>query len=128
VLQDWIAREGWIVVNYWLMLTALGLTALPLAFSLLPSLPDRGYTLARPLGLLLVAFAFWLVGVLGFLDNSVESILIAWLVVLGIGIVVYRQTDSFDLRAWLREHRAIVIATEVLFIVLLVSLLSSVHI
>ncbi len=119
MLQDWIAREGWIVVNYWLLLTALGVSVLPLLLSLFPGLPDRGYTLARPAGLLLVAFVFWLLVVLGFLDNSVGSILVAWVVVIGLGVIAYRRYPV-DLRDWWGNNRPLIIVTEVLFIVLLV--------
>ena len=43
-------------VMWWLTLQLLGLAALPLAFTLFRSLPDRGYSTARVLGLLLVGW------------------------------------------------------------------------
>ena len=39
---------------WWLMLEAIGVIALPLTFRLCRHLPDRGYALAKPLGLILV--------------------------------------------------------------------------
>ena len=48
-----LADMGW-VIAWWLIVQALGWTAWPLAFRALRWLPDRGYMLAKPLGLLLV--------------------------------------------------------------------------
>ena len=50
----------------WLLaLEALGLATFALLFPLLPRLPDRGFSLAKILGLLLVAYLAWLAGSLG---------------------------------------------------------------
>ncbi|PDW03443.1 hypothetical protein CJ255_08930 [Candidatus Viridilinea mediisalina] len=51
---------------FWLLLVqGLGLATFALLFPLLPTLPDRGYSLAKLLGLLLVAYLAWLAGSLG---------------------------------------------------------------
>ncbi|MFV9504796.1 MAG: DUF2298 domain-containing protein [Oscillochloridaceae bacterium umkhey_bin13] len=50
----------------WLLnLQLIGLAAFALLFRLLPHLPDRGYSLAKLLGLLIVAYLAWLSGSLG---------------------------------------------------------------
>lgn len=50
----------------WLLaLEALALATFALLFPLLPRLPDRGFSLAKILGLLLVAYLAWLAGSLG---------------------------------------------------------------
>lgn len=41
---------------WWLTIEALGLVALPIAALLMRTLPDRGYTAAKPLGLLIVGW------------------------------------------------------------------------
>jgi YYY domain-containing protein len=121
VLLDWITREGWIIVNWWLLVTIAGATALPLMLRLLAGLPDRGYTLARPAGMLLVAFVFWLLAVLGFVQNTAGSMVLAWLIVLSVSLGMYFGTGGpLDLRTWWRENRTAITIYEVLFIVLLV--------
>lgn len=51
---------------FWLLIVqGLGLAMFALLFPLLPALPDRGYSLAKLLGLLLVAYLAWLAGSLG---------------------------------------------------------------
>jgi YYY domain-containing protein len=120
VLFDWIAREGWIVFNWWLLLTLAGAAALPLCARILGGLPDRGYTLARAAGLLTVGFVFWLLASLGFLNNSTGSIALSWGIVLALGLVVYKQGESRDWRAWWQENKPVIIVGEILFAVLLV--------
>ena len=63
-------------IFWYFIITAIGLAAFPLAFRLLPGLPDRGYTASRALGLLLTGYLFWLSDSLGLLNNSVGGILV----------------------------------------------------
>ena len=102
-------------------MTLAGIAALPLCLRLLGGLPDRGYTLARAAGLLLVGFVFWLLASLGFLRNTTDSMALAWLIVLIVALVAYfgAGRERIDLRAWWRENNRVVIVGEIMFIVLL---------
>ncbi|MDY7078672.1 MAG: glycosyltransferase family 39 protein, partial [Chloroflexota bacterium] len=60
---------------WWVVVTLLGWLAFPLLFVALPHLRDRGYGLARVLGLLLVAYLTWLVASLHVLPNTRGTIL-----------------------------------------------------
>ncbi len=117
---DWIAREGAWVLVWWLLATAAGLIALPVCVRLLGGLPDKGYTLARAAGLLLIGYIYWLLGSLGFLRNSSGSIVLAALVTLGLSVLVYLRGRRFDWRGWWRANRPVIVTAEVLFFVLLV--------
>jgi YYY domain-containing protein len=121
VVFDWLGREGWIILNWWILATVTGVTVLPMLVRLLCGLPDRGYTLARPVGMLLVGFVFWFLAILGFVDNSPGSILLSWLIVLGASFGIYfTANDFFDWREWRQENRTVIIASEILFVSLLV--------
>lgn len=116
MVLDWIAREGGIVLSWWALVTLAGLAALPLVVRLLGALPDRGYTLARGVGLLLVGFVFWLLASLGLLPNSGGSLVLAWLIVLAAALAVYfRGGAPFGWREWWRANRAAIIAGELIF-------------
>ncbi len=119
LLLDWLVREGHWLFNWWLWITLAGVAALPLCLRLLGGLPDRGYTLARAIGLLLVSFVFWLLASWGLLDNSSGSISFAWLLVLIGALALYAQAGHRqELRRWWQENRALVIVSELLFITL----------
>ncbi|MFZ4815144.1 MAG: DUF2298 domain-containing protein [Phototrophicaceae bacterium] len=121
MILDWLAREGWIVFSWWLWVTLAGLAALPLTVRLLGSLPDKGVTLARALGMMFVAFVYWTLGVLGFISNSAGNIGLAWLIVVILAWVGYRYLPGEAPRwrdLW-GENRATILTAELLFIVML---------
>ncbi|HLV44255.1 MAG TPA: DUF2298 domain-containing protein [Aggregatilineales bacterium] len=103
-------------LGWYAAVTALGWLAWPLAYRLLPGLPDRGYALSRALGLLLTGYVYWLLGVLGLLNNSVGGILFAVLLVAGAALWINRTGEARgERREWLRANRTVILTTEVLF-------------
>lgn len=120
MLGDWMVREGGFILLWWLVVAVLGWTAFPLCARLLGGLPDRGYGLAKSVGLLLVAFVFWTLTVMGLTANSAGGMLLAWVMVLTLSLSAYRIGERIDWRAYWRENRALIVVTEVLFIVLFV--------
>lgn len=117
----WLFREGGIVLSWWVLVTLAGGAVLPLCLRLTAKLPDHGYTLARTIGLLLVGFVFWLLGVFGFLRNEPGSIALAWLLV-WVGSWAAYFTLPGDRPTWRglwQNNRTAIITAEVLFIALL---------
>ncbi|HLF04157.1 MAG TPA: DUF2298 domain-containing protein [Dehalococcoidia bacterium] len=100
----------------WLLaLELLGLLAFPLAFVLFRRLPDRGFTLAKPLALLLLAYAYWLLGLSHLAPNSrwtivgllvVAALLAGWLV----------RRRAAEVRAFLGSHWRLLLAAEAIFL------------
>ncbi len=121
-LIEWLAREGWIIVSWWALVTLAGAAVLPLCVRLFGGLPDKGYTLARVVGLLLVGYVFWLLAVLGFLRNTAGNITFAWLIVtVGAWVLYYLiPGERATWRELWRDNRTAIITGEVLFVVLLV--------
>ena len=107
------------MVAYWyLTVVVVGIVGWPLAYSLLPGLPDRGYGLSKALGLLLTGYVFWLLGSLGLLINTVGSIILSMLIVAGLGIsIFFARQKSTSVREWLRENLSYVVVAELLFAV-----------
>ena len=100
----------------WLITVELiGLAAFPLAFYLLPRLADRGFTLSKPLGILLVSYLFWLLGLAHIPTVQPIAIAIVLFMAAASAYIIYRNFD--DLRDFIRrEWRTLVIA-EVIFLV-----------
>ena len=117
LISNWLSREGGDVLRWWLLVTLAGAAAWPLLFRLLGGLPDRGYTLARAAGVMLTGFLFWFLGSLGLLRNSPAGMVVAWLLVLVMGLAAFlRWRERPALRPWLREHWPLILVTEVLFL------------
>ncbi len=119
LILDWLAREGHILLSWWLCIALAGAAVFPLCLRLLGGLPDKGYTLARAIGMLLVTTVFWLLGSYGFLKNSGGSIVMSWLLVLIVSIAIYARSDrGRQLADWWHENRMLVLVSEMLFMVL----------
>jgi YYY domain-containing protein len=117
------------VFAWWLIIQILGLIVWPLAFRWLRWLPDRGYMLSKPLGLMLASYGVWLLASFGVVQNTVGGIITVLIGVAIFSVFVYRrnqlpatsdQPPAPTLRQWLRDHRALVIAYEVLFLIALI--------
>ena len=103
-------------VRWWLVLLVVGAVSLPLCQALFRRLPDRGYALARPFGLLLLGYLFWLLNSLRLLPNSNGGVIFALVLIAALSAVfAYRERDG--LRDWFRDHAWYVLGVEVLFLV-----------
>ncbi len=122
LILEWLSREGQLVIAWWLWMTLAGAAVLPICLRLLGGLPDRGYTLARASGMLLVTFVFWLLGSWGVLENSAGSIALSWLLVLTAALGLFAQGGArLDLGRWWRENRPAILIYEALFALLFLS-------
>ena len=104
----------------WLITVELiGLAAFPLAFYLLPRLADRGFTLSKPLGILLVSYLFWMLGLAHIPTAQPTAIALVLLLAALSAYIAYRSID--DLRDFItREWRTLLIA-EAVFLVFFIS-------
>ncbi|TAK12105.1 MAG: hypothetical protein EPO32_10010 [Anaerolineae bacterium] len=106
---------GWL--RWLLALSAVGWAAFPLAYRLLRFLPGRGLAFARPLGLLIWGYLFWLLGSLGILQNNLGGVWLALALLVALGWWARRGSEEAGLAAWLSENRRLVIAVELVFVV-----------
>jgi YYY domain-containing protein len=102
-------------LTWYITLTLLGWFTFPLVFRLFPSLPDRGYTLARAAGLLIWGYIFWLFTSLGFTRNDTGGIILALAIlsVLSLWSIVNRQSEIVN---FLKANLPFILATELLFL------------
>jgi YYY domain-containing protein len=75
-------------LRWYLIVQVFGFAALPLALRLFRHLPDRGYGVSKPLGLLLAGWAFWLLTTFGWTHNTAGGILVAVALLVAAGIAV----------------------------------------
>lgn len=105
---------------WWLALTVVGWAAVPLVTWLLRPLPDRGLALARPVGLVLVGYGYWLAVTAGLLPNTRLGAALALAALLGVGGWLAAR-NAEELLAFLRARRRYVLGTEALFAVVLLA-------
>jgi YYY domain-containing protein len=107
---------------FWLILEILGWLAVPIAYRFLRWLPDRGFTFARSLGLLLASYVLWLGASTGLLRNDLGGILFAFLLMAGVSAWLFfkgREGEMgptrHSLPDFLRQHKGLVLTVEILF-------------
>ncbi len=104
-------------VVWYLAAGGLGWLAFPLVWLALPRLADRGYGIARAVGLLAVSYLTWLAASLRILPNTRATIgLAVLLLALASGLVVGRRRGEF--RDFLRRSRGVLLVSEALFLAL----------
>lgn len=101
-------------LRWWLALEAIGLLALPIALLVFQRLPGRGYAFAKPLGLLLGGYLFWLALSLHLLPNRPGSIVWVFLCIAAADAYILRRRWP-ALRDALQERWAFVLAVEAVF-------------
>jgi YYY domain-containing protein len=100
---------------WWTILQVIGLLALPLTTRLLRFLPDRGVGFARPVGLALTTYVFWLLVSLGILHNTASNIVLV-LILVGIPSLLIARKQGGELLTFLRGERRTLLVTEALFL------------
>ncbi len=108
-------------IVWWLVLAILGAITLPITLKLLRFLPDRGVTLARPVGLILSGYLFWLLAVLGVLPNSTAAIVLVLAALAAVSGVIWAR-EGRALWAALCERRRLIAIAEALFLCALAAL------
>ena len=100
-----VNRWPWLSVLAWYVaLAAMGAAAFPLVATVLPNLPDKGWSVSRVAGLLIVSWLSWLIASLGLLQHT-PWLVLACLVLVGAASATAWSLGTFDPRVWIREHR-----------------------
>jgi len=100
----------------WLItVEVIGLLTLPIAWSALPYLRDRGAGLAKPLGLILIGGAVWLLSDLGVLLNTGGAYWIVTAVVGAVSIWILRGRQR-RFRGFVRKEWHALLVGELLFL------------
>lgn len=105
----------WDFISWWISVEALGLIALPIAFLLFSGLPDRGYAFTKPLGMVLVGYLFWLIGLTGLLPSNRWTLILVMVLVALVSIYLLRRRGR-ELLSFLYKERWTIVAVEVLFL------------
>jgi YYY domain-containing protein len=104
VIADWPA------LVWYLLLQAFAMPAVMILWRVFPSLPDRGYALAKLVGLLLVSWLAWFLASLHLLEFTGTTIAICWGIVVLAGVASVAREPLRFLDDLMRRWRWIVVA------------------
>lgn len=108
-------------LNWYAIISLLGLLTLPVSFLAFRHLPDRGYSFSKPLGLLLVSLLAWWLANLKWLDFTALTgwISVGLLAVFSGGLALFVPGLRATLKDWFtRPHNLkVAFASELIFLV-----------
>ncbi len=99
---------------WYLALQLMTLPAILIFWRVLPRMPDRGYALAKTLGIAGVGWLAWFLTTTTPIQFGTDTIFVSWLAMLGLGVLAVRSRMP-EFRADLRPRRAWIVVTELLF-------------
>ncbi|MBT3338986.1 MAG: hypothetical protein HN855_09390 [Anaerolineae bacterium] len=112
-------------IAWYLTITLLGWLSFPLIYRLFPKFADRGYSFARTAGLLVWAYAFWMLASLGIAQNDVGGILLGLAVLAGLSLWAISSSKNGskstgerigEIIQWLKENLKLILNVEILFL------------
>ncbi len=103
------------IVRWYLVLTGIGLIGFPIVFRFLKKLPRRGFVYSRSLGLVLISYFYWLFGSLGFLRNSIGSLLPVIIFLAGVSVFMWIRQKN-EIREWIKNALRYLIVSELVFL------------
>lgn len=114
-LNHFLMNQVFSAFIWYLLVSLVGWITVPAAYRLLKSLPDRGFTLSRSLGLLVWGYLFWLLTYLGVLRNDSGGVLFALFLLAGFSLILIRREWS-AFREWLGGQSRLILSAEGLFL------------
>lgn len=101
---------------FWtIFITILGWLAFPLCAAIFKRAADRGFSVAKVVGLLLWGYLYWLGNLSDLLSNSSAGAISAVLLVLAAAILLVRRMDKGEARGWLKENWRLLAFQEIVF-------------
>ena len=104
------------ILWWFVAVEAIGLAAFPLAYYLLPKLSDRGLSLSKPLGILVIAYASWMLSVLHIVPSVRITIAGLFLVLTGLS-AWYAWKKRVELKEFVIKEKRTLIAIEAIFVI-----------
>jgi len=101
---------------WYLLISLVGWLTFPLAYHLFPALAERGFSLARPLGLLVWGYVFWMMASLGLIQNDGGGLFLALIVLAAVSAAsLRRKAVRRALGEWIRLNVRVIGIVELLF-------------
>ena len=105
------------VLIWFIAVQVAGMAAFPLLFRLLPRIPDRGYSVSKPLGLLLLGYLSWILSQLHVLPST-QLTLALLLAAMAAASGTYTWRRRRQLTAFIRAEWRTVLAVELVFLLM----------
>jgi len=102
------------IISWFLIIEIIGLISFPIVLFACPNLNDKGYSISKTLGILLLTFMTWILVSLHILKFGLFSILFSGLIITIIAVLLSYKYRMNPLEL-LKEHKNIILKNELVF-------------
>ena len=106
--MEFIGVLIWVIIVWF-----FGFLVWPIVFDLFPHLIDKGYSISKILGLLIIGYVVWILGSFGYIAVTTNGIVTALIIVCVINRMYWKNGEAF---LWMRTHKRYVLIVEGLFV------------
>ncbi len=108
--------------SWYLFIVFLGWIVFPVTFKLFHRMPERGLTITKVFGLLLVSFIHWFLNSLGLSQNNSAGIWAAIIIVVIFSIWSVSKVGFSTIRRWISRNLGVVVVTEIVFLLAFIAM------
>lgn len=109
-------------LKWWLFVFVVGWVVFPITHRFFKNVDDRGFTITKVLGVLLVGYVHWILNLSGLLQNTAAGILMAILIVAALTIWQLRKTGWQEFKGWVAQHYKFILISELIFLLAFVGM------
>ena len=106
------------IISWIMIVEYVGIIGFMPTYLLFKSFKDRGYSFMKPIGLLFVSYAIWLIGTAGLLPNSQATGILVMLVLSLVSVVLFFKNKT-EVTNFVKNEWRVILFSEVLFLVVL---------
>ena len=118
-----MASEMVFIIFWYLFVVVIGWMVFPLTFQLFRRIPDRGITISKIFGILLVSFIHWFFTSLGLSSNTQAGIWFAIFLSLVLSFWSISKYGSSEIRKWTHDKFGFILVAELVFLVAFVGMI-----
>ena len=104
------------IFQWWMVFFGVGLVFLPLTINIFPNFFDRGYIFAKILGIIIVSYAVFFLGIVKVLPFTIPTILLVTAFFAAINILILKKYWKSKIEQWNNKTIAIFLFEELLFL------------
>jgi len=103
--------------SWYFFIVLIGWLVLPITFNLFRRIPDRGYSLSKVVGLLLISFIHWFMNSLGLSQNTPGGIWAAIVILFFLSALGIKRERIASFKKWVYQQSAYILISEFVFII-----------
>ena len=102
---------------WYLVISVIGIVSFPIAYRFFPHLASKGVAFAKPLGLLIWGYLYWILCSLGVLQNDLGGEVLAFALLFLLASLTLLKGQVEEIKAWIRGNWKTIVTIEGVFLV-----------